>query len=875
MPSKKQQLLDRDYYGEYQKKSCYSVEQWEKILSSEAFVSPTELAILKEIFMSANHAAPLSQLAYRHNKDTSYYVDKMNQLARNIGMPNGYKEDVDLDGNEYWWYLLFWGKKNKLAGLEWKLLPELAEAMEYMFPDMEDKYNTYMSEIERSEQIRYTKEDSVWIASTLLLLEKVYLEHPIDIYDLLLMQYEISQRAQKVYGQDVDIDVITDNCNADSGRCILPYLRDIDKYWRICYPGEIEDAVLRPEKIDYNAYVFSKFGYLKLSELVDFAEGEYCKLTDPNYVEIDTSNPFYKMISFLQNNAKKRYMDLTAPTEEDIERFLNQKEQGKEALNAFHAIGEVLRQQYPSFTQTVKAGWLEKDNTTIRSSWVDSFETADFKGAGPQLSILCGQSDASANRILFSVALTFPIESADLTNQVMDKCSNLALLTSANFRVDKTIHLDTMYSNYFGNAVVAYAEFDGPALLDTAFQDAMIQFETAIQILASYYLDICETVYQPQIAVTPVETNTPVVKEATTEVHNTQTTPTVTMGIGGGIPAIMPISAPKRSTEVTPHGDRTDNSFTMYPKNILFKGPAGCGKLDQAIRAAVGIIEGIPFMDILNDKYEDILARYQTYREAGRILYSAGASITYNDWMDSPAGEGTFTSFCNQIAEGRFVCIVENMEPYYMQKSMKDAYYLLDNSKREGQPAHQTVELPHSMKPFSIPSNLYFVGTSTLSLTDAEYCEMFHTKVVEPNVTFLDNIIIKGISMRYLLETMNQRLAYLIGEEYQIGHRYFEPLRNNKTIEGLGEIMHEIILPMLLGWFYDASEQDIYHEDPYEGVRLIFGDYKKSDKAYEMITKITLNPTFIFGSEMGFEEKTVYKANKDAFYKLDSYLELE
>ena len=58
MPSDKQRLRDRDYYGEYQKKSCYSVEQWEKILASEAFVSPTELAILKEIFASANHAAP-------------------------------------------------------------------------------------------------------------------------------------------------------------------------------------------------------------------------------------------------------------------------------------------------------------------------------------------------------------------------------------------------------------------------------------------------------------------------------------------------------------------------------------------------------------------------------------------------------------------------------------------------------------------------------------------------------------------------------------------------------------------------------------------------------------------------------------------------
>lgn len=504
MPGSKQKVRDRDYFGEYQKKSCYSVDQWMKIISNEAFVSPTELAILKEIFLSANHAASLSQLAFRHKKNASYFVNKMNQLASNIGRPNGYSVDVDLDGNEYWWYLLFWGKNTKLAGLEWKLIPELAEAIEYTYPELEDQYNSYMSEIERSEQIRYTKEDSVWIASSLLLFEKVYLEHPTDIYDLLLMQYEVSQRSQKIYGQDVDIDIITDNCNADSPKCVFPYLRDIDKYWRVCYPGEIEDAILRPEKIDYNAYVPSKFGFIKIKELCDFLETDYCKLTDPNYIEIDESNPFYKMISFLKENARRRYMDLTAPTEEDIERFFRQKERGKEALNAFHSIGAILTEQYPTFLQTEQASWLERDNTTIKSCWIDSYETKEYKGLGPTFSILCGQSDEQKGKIIFSVLLGFPIESPELTDKIMNKCGNLTVLTSSNFKVEKSIRMDSMYSSAFGNAVIAYVSFEEQNVLEDPLQDVMIRFETAIQILASYYLDICESVYAPaRIETTP------------------------------------------------------------------------------------------------------------------------------------------------------------------------------------------------------------------------------------------------------------------------------------------------------------------------------------------------------------------------------------
>ena len=47
MPTDKQLIRDKEYYGDYQGKSRYTVEQWEKILTNDSFVNPTELAILK------------------------------------------------------------------------------------------------------------------------------------------------------------------------------------------------------------------------------------------------------------------------------------------------------------------------------------------------------------------------------------------------------------------------------------------------------------------------------------------------------------------------------------------------------------------------------------------------------------------------------------------------------------------------------------------------------------------------------------------------------------------------------------------------------------------------------------------------------------
>jgi len=868
MPNSKQKVRDRDYYGEYQKKSCYSVDQWMKIISNEAFVSPTELAILKEIFLSANHAASLSQLAFRHKKDVSYFISKMNQLASNIGRPNGYSIDVDLDGNEYWWYLLFWGKNTKLAGLEWKLIPELAEAIEYAYPELEDQYNSYMSEIERSEQIRYTKEDAVWIASTLLLFEKVYLEHPTDIYDLLLMQYEVSQRSQKIYGQDVDVDVITDNCNADSPRCLFPYLRDIDKYWRVCYPGELEDAVLRPEKIDYNAYVPSKFGFVKLKELCDFLETDYCKLTDPNYIEIDESNPFYKMISFIKENGRRRYMDLTAPTEEDIERFLNQKEKGKEALNEFHSLGKILTLQYPSFTQTEQASWLERDNTTIKNCWIDSYELKEYKGLGPAFSILCGQNEEQKGKVVFTLLLRFPIESSELTEKVMNKCGNLTVLTSANFKVEKSIRMDSLYSTAFDNSILAYVSFEEQSVLEDSLQDVMIRFETVIQILASYYLDIMESVYIPSQPVEEVST-----PSLETETGSTADDPVTDIKETSSVTETISLpSVTKRRTPVSTHEDRTDSSFLLYPKNLLIQGTAGTGKMEFAVRTAVGIIEGTEHENILKESYVEILKRFETYKEEGRVLHTGCAGITYEDWMEGPYGDGRFTAFSNHSADGRYVCLIEDFDSSKVKEAMKDSFYLLSTDKREGQPAYTKAELPKSFHPFSIPSNLYVIGITSCPLTAVEVesiSQVFRIKHMDILEDYWMNLDIDGISLGNLLITMNKRLAYLIGTDYQIGHRLFEEIKSQPSIDTLGTIMYERILPLILRYFTNAG-----YPDPLNGTYLVLGDYKKSNVTYQFILKEELNPIDVFGTDLDLKEKAVYRIQPSAFKERNSYFEL-
>lgn len=145
------------------------------------------------------------------------------------------------------------GKNTDAKTLELKMHPELTEAIGTLYPELEESYYAFMSDVERSLQTRYSQEDAVWIAAAVLLYEKYYCNPGISSDDILLMQYEVQTRSQKVYGQDVNANTITQICNADERGHRFNYLRDIYKYYRVSFPGEFEGERERPdpEEVDY------------------------------------------------------------------------------------------------------------------------------------------------------------------------------------------------------------------------------------------------------------------------------------------------------------------------------------------------------------------------------------------------------------------------------------------------------------------------------------------------------------------------------------------------------------------------------------------------------------------------------------------------
>lgn len=433
----------------------------------------------------------------------------------------------------------------KEGTLEWKLQPALAEALEYLEPELEQNYTAYMSHIDYCSQTRLEQSDAVWIASAVLLFEKYYLEHPSNIDDLLLMQYEIQQRAQKIYGQDVSITVITDTCNSDSDRCQYHYLRDIYKYWRISYPNEFEGDREHPESLDPTYCVMSYFGYLTVQDLYHFIKTDYAKLADPNFIEVNTADALYKMITFLRNNSDNGYMNLPAPTEEQVEQFLTIKADAKNAISQFHSIGDILTEQYPNFSQTEKATWLMADKTTIQNTWKDCFQILEYAHHGPVISTLLNCLEENSKKVIFSICLTIPFTSPDMREEILQICNPLTALTSANFRLVDTDELEVAKTKNFGTSLTAYVSYTETEMLDGGEEKFMPQFETVLQILASYYMNLCQQVFTGS-------SNTSNATDSSSEPNNSNTVNTLSsekQSFYDETPAEYPV-APSEETEI-------------------------------------------------------------------------------------------------------------------------------------------------------------------------------------------------------------------------------------------------------------------------------------------------------------------------------------
>lgn len=948
MITDKQRQRDYEYDGDYQSKSRYTEEQWNNILSSGQ-LSDEDISLLKQIYGSFNHAATLVQLAF-HNKTTEVeLLAQVNAMGELLAKANDIKPEVDFEGNEYWWFLYFWGKNTDAGTLELKLHPELSEAIGALWPEAEEKYYAFMNDVERSLQIRYNQEDAVWVAAAVLLYEKYYQNPGISADEILLMQYEVQTRAQKVFGQDINVNTITQICNADERGHRFNYLRDIYKYYRVAFPGEFEGDRERPdpENFDYNAYIYSIYGYMTLQELLNFIEHEYAHLVDESYVELNASNGFVRLADFLTRQGGAPYNP-----EDTSEQALSLRADGEDCVTTFHMLADALIKEYPNFTYARKADWFQPSEGRISYIFCDVLSMENYAHTHAGISFLTVPDGDAVN---IEIALNLPFcSSEEAMLDIQDKCNMLTLMTSAPFKVENvaTEGFDLTDDSQKIKASVLYSYEEFKTMKE---EDIVGMMSTATEIFASYYTDICQN-YYPAADEMPEEDpfaaalGSKLKYRPAREVPGPQiiykqggispTTEYVTKVLQGydvpsgqedeapentensfdgsaaaayeaydddetfaGAPAgtgtdsagdfgreeatqsgaaraagsvILPDWYNEEKVPVSTHPDRSEQGFHLYPKNTLIRGPLKTAKYHEAMLTAVGIIEGKDSNMMRIEPVPDILEHYKNYVEEKRIMHISYPDIDgqgYDNWIESKNGpairDGIFKAFANRCADGRYVVMMEEVDVNWMHLFGETAVLLRDN-RREGTGSETAVTLKYSRETFRLPSNLYIVATCDSNVSEdtvlGAISHDFFIRHIAPDSSVLRGIRVEGILLERLMATVNLRLSYFLGADFQLGEGFFLGEADKDPFISLARIFREQLIPLLEKWF----DGDI------ERIRYVLGDNGKQrpDTIFYRETPFRDN---LFKGEIpdSFDTgRCIYEINEDAFFNPKSYIDI-
>ncbi len=216
------------------------------------------------------------------------------------------------------------------------------------------------------------------------------------------------------------------------------------------------------------------------------------------------------------------------------------------------------------------------------------------------------------------------------------------------------------------------------------------------------------------------------------------------------------------------------------------------------------------------------------------------------------------------------VLIIDEINRGNISRIFGELITLIEPSKRAGADEALQAVLPYSKSLFSVPGNVYLIGTMntadrSLAGLDVALRRRFVFKEMLPRPDLLDDVVVGNVNIGQLLAVMNQRIEALLDREHCIGHAYFMPLEKEVSIEKLAEIFKNQVLPLLQEYFFDDWQR----------IQWVLNDHRKPDRAHRFILGDQLNTTELFGNNVNVSHRSqTWKINSGAFFLEHSYLGL-
>lgn len=219
------------------------------------------------------------------------------------------------------------------------------------------------------------------------------------------------------------------------------------------------------------------------------------------------------------------------------------------------------------------------------------------------------------------------------------------------------------------------------------------------------------------------------------------------------------------------------------------------------------------------------------------------------------------------------VLIIDEINRGDVSRIFGELITLIESGKRGGAAEGLEVILPYSKKPFSVPQNLWIIGTMntadrSLSGLDIALRRRFHFIEMQPDCSLLADIEIIDNDVRVnigdLLNVINQRIEVLLDRDRCIGHAILLPLKEDPSVSLLAHIFRSQIIPLLQEYFFEDWER----------ISLVLNDDNRRDARWRFIRQPGEERSLaaLFGAQRAATlQDRRWVLNPQAFHHLESY----
>ena len=167
----------------------------------------------------------------------------------------------------------------------------------------------------------------------------------------------------------------------------------------------------------------------------------------------------------------------------------------------------------------------------------------------------------------------------------------------------------------------------------------------------------------------------------------------------------------------------------------------------------------------------------------------------------------SYNSLKKSIKNLKYVLIIDEINRGNVSAIFGELITLLEEDKRKGNKEEIEVILPYSQDKFSVPNNLYIIGTmntadrSVEALDTALRRRFSFVEMLSKPEKLIDATLddANEIDLVKLLEIINQRIELLLDKDHQLGHSFFINLKN---LDGLKATFKNKIIPLLEEYFF-------------------------------------------------------------------------